>query len=474
MRFQHTSVVCLVVALWGATACAQQTGKKAAPAEASAPLRFPVAGQRLPFYGKVATVEKDGSVQINRYAEMMNAPAGMRQELTEGYFMGIVKDVPGPSLAGARLVRVQITDVGEDEAVQAQVARKAAESLKEGNMVILVRPAGATTARMKQLPDLVPLEEGPPPAAKKNDSADQMKLTQSFNNLKMIGLALHNFHDVYRHFPPATIVGPDNKPWHSWRVLILPFVDQAPLYNQYKFDEPWDGPTNRKLLDKLPPVYSDPVYGENKEYFTHYVAITGDDMAFTSEGADFDGKNIGPAIGGGRGIAQFTDGTSNTLVVGPVGPDRKIPWMKPEDLAVDDRLPGLGKKGGFAAPYKLEKGTVSPFLLADGAVRGILDTIDGKTLHALLTLDGGEAVGEYPTINPPAVRMALTPVIYIMTEANQTTARLVMEAVEQTIMLPGTGLPPGAVPGAPVPARVPLPPPGIRPGGDAVKKIENR
>ena len=465
MSFQRAVIFCLILALCGAPAMAQPGAKKKPAAEAPAPLRFPIAGQRLPFYGKIDKVGKDGSVQISRSAEMLQTAAAVHQELIEGYFIGIVKDAAGPSLEGARLVRVQITDVGEDEVAQAQLPRKAAESLKGEELVMLIRPLGATTARMKLLPDLAPLEQGPPPGARKNDAADQARLAQSFNNLKQIGLALHNFHDVYRHFPPAVIVGPDNKPWHSWRVLILPFVDQAPLYNQYRFDEPWDGPNNKKLVDKLPPVYSDPVYGENRECFTHYVAITGDDMAFTSEGTDFDGKNVGPAIGGGRGIAQFTDGTSNTLVVGPVGPDRKIPWMKPEDVAVDDKFPGLGMKGGFAAPYKLEKGNVSPFILADGAVRGILDTIDGKTLHALLTLDGGEIVGDFPSISPPPLRMALAPVIYIMTEANQTTARLVMEPVEQMFMMPGMGLPPGAAPGPPLPA------PGPRQAGPAIKKI---
>ena len=67
------------------------------------------------------------------------------------------------------------------------------------------------------------------------------------NHLKQIGLALHNYHDTYGSLPPAITRGPDGKPWHSWRILILPWLEQQDIYDRYRFDEPWDGPNNRKL-----------------------------------------------------------------------------------------------------------------------------------------------------------------------------------------------------------------------------------
>src|SRR5262245_42706847 len=70
--------------------------------------------------------------------------------------------------------------------------------------------------------------------------------------LKQFGLALQNYHDTYGSFPPAFVLGPDGRPWHSWRVLILPFMECDPLYREYRFNEPWDGPNNRKLLAKMP------------------------------------------------------------------------------------------------------------------------------------------------------------------------------------------------------------------------------
>jgi len=68
---------------------------------------------------------------------------------------------------------------------------------------------------------------------------------QCSNNLKQIALAFHNYHDTYRTFPPAYIPDEDGNPKHSWRVLILPFLEQRALYEQYNFDEPWDSPNNR-------------------------------------------------------------------------------------------------------------------------------------------------------------------------------------------------------------------------------------
>src|ERR1700677_3496891 len=64
--------------------------------------------------------------------------------------------------------------------------------------------------------------------------------TQSMNNLKQIALSLHSYHDVYKTFPAAAICDKDGKPLLSWRVAISPYVEQLPLYNQFKLDEPWD------------------------------------------------------------------------------------------------------------------------------------------------------------------------------------------------------------------------------------------
>ena len=71
------------------------------------------------------------------------------------------------------------------------------------------------------------------------------------NQLHQIALAIRSYVDAHHALPPLYTTDADGKPLHSWRTLILPFLDQARLYNEYRFDEPWDGPNNRKLAGRL-------------------------------------------------------------------------------------------------------------------------------------------------------------------------------------------------------------------------------
>src|SRR5207244_11694577 len=82
---------------------------------------------------------------------------------------------------------------------------------------------------------------------------------QSANNLKQIALAFHNYHDTFGTFPPAAIYSKDGKPLLSWRVAILPYLDQDALYQQFKLDEPCDSAHNKLLLDRMQPIYLTPV-----------------------------------------------------------------------------------------------------------------------------------------------------------------------------------------------------------------------
>jgi len=428
---QVAAIVSLFIMLSSTPNPAQTNDKKARgdvpKPDVAAPLRFTINPRSPPYFANIDSVNQEGTVQISSNM-MAQIPAELRPEIVEGYYMGVVQKAFGTSLAGARLVRVQVTDVGANSVVRLQIAKPAASELKAGEFIMLFRPVRATTAQLKQLPDLAPLEEGPAPGATKEDR-EILKLNQSFDNLKKIGLALHGFHETFNHFPPASVTGPDEKPWHSWRVLILPWLDHADIYNAYKLDEPWNGSNNKRLLEKMPAVFADPIYGENKDFYTHYVAITGARMAFTAEGAKYDGNanDLSSVYSPGTEGQSITDGSSNSLQVGPVGPERKIQWMKPEDILVDDNFPQLGKKGSFVLPYKTEKGSAAPFLRCDGSVAAILESIDNETFRSLLTIKGGEMIGDYPTITPSGAR---GPVVYIIKEGKKTIARLSMEVLE--------------------------------------------
>ena len=105
---------------------------------------------------------------------------------------------------------------------------------------------------------------------------------------------------------------------HSWRVLILPFLDEQGLYDLYDFSEPWDGPNNSKLLGKMPRIFHCPGRNTGKPTsLTSYVVVRGNDTMF-------------PGPGSVR-IEQVTDRLSDTILAAEVA-NVTIPWTKPEDL----------------------------------------------------------------------------------------------------------------------------------------------
>jgi prepilin-type processing-associated H-X9-DG protein len=199
--------------------------------------------------------------------------------------------------------------------------------------------------------------------------------SQCKNNLKQIGLALHNYNDTYGSFPPAYIADESGKPMHSWRVLILPFLDAAPLYNEYDFSEPWDGPNNSRLLARMPPVYACPSHPTAGSHTTNYAGVFGENCVF--RGAE-------PVT-----IADITDGTSNTIMVGEAV-KASIPWMKPEDVDVTAHA-SLGDPLGFSSDHI----GVVQVLFCDGSVRALSLSVNSNTLKALFTRNGGETVGGF-------------------------------------------------------------------------------
>lgn len=208
-----------------------------------------------------------------------------------------------------------------------------------------------------------------------SSAREAARRAQAMNNLKQIGLAMHNYADVNGSFPPAVLYGPDGKTPYSWRVALLPYLEQAALYEQYKKDEPWDSPNNKQVLAKMPPQFRDPNDAADST-FSSYYALTGPaTIFFGKEGAKF---------------LQILDGTSNTLMF--VEAKRDIPWTKPEDIPYDKDKP-LPKLGGHYA-----QGFIAA--LCDGAVRFISQNVDQTVLRALITRDGGEVLDFLQLDNP--------------------------------------------------------------------------
>lgn len=196
--------------------------------------------------------------------------------------------------------------------------------------------------------------------------------TQSTNILKQIGLAFHNYHDVYTHFPARASIDENGKPLLSWRVHILPFIEQNALYQKFKLDEPWDSEHNKQLISEMPQFYMNPSLNLEPGKTTYLVPV--------GQGTVFEANE-------GLKIRELTDGTSNTIMAVEADADQAVIWTKPDDLKYDPSKPlnGLGniRPGGFNV------------LFCDGSVRLISPAVSEEILKALFTYSGGEPVNSF-------------------------------------------------------------------------------
>jgi prepilin-type processing-associated H-X9-DG protein len=206
--------------------------------------------------------------------------------------------------------------------------------------------------------------------------------TQCRFNLNQIGMALHNYHDKYGSFPPAYVADENGRPMHSWRVLLLPFIEETALYEKYRFDEPWNGPHNKKLADTILPIFNCPSdeHGGtgNASTMTNYVVVVGAETAWPENGA--------------TAFKDFTDGLSKTLLVVEVA-NSGIHWMEPRDLQVLQMAPTVNAKSGQGISSPHTGG--AQVLFADGHVQFITENLSADDLRALLTRHAGDTAAEF-------------------------------------------------------------------------------
>jgi hypothetical protein len=131
------------------------------------------------------------------------------------------------------------------------------------------------------------------------------RVTESSNNLKLIGLGLHNYHDVHDHVPPGATVAAAERQLHSWQTLILPMIDGPLWYTEIRLDEPWDDPVNEAVFRRTVPVYLNP-------------AISDVDPVDGYGISHYAGNCRVLPIGESLALSDITDGTSNTIISGEV------------------------------------------------------------------------------------------------------------------------------------------------------------
>jgi hypothetical protein len=198
--------------------------------------------------------------------------------------------------------------------------------------------------------------------------------TRAEANMRQIGIALHNFESVYGALP-AGYADKTGKPGLSWRVAILPFIEQDGLFKQFKFDEPWNSEHNKALVAKMPPMFAPPDQSTNGYTFAR--GFTGPNTWLPPQAQL--GRPGQPLLG--IKLIQITDDTANTFLVADAG-DAVI-WTKPDEMPfAPNNVPKLG--GVF------DSGTVVG--MADGTTKFIPKGADPKMIANAIQINDGNVV----------------------------------------------------------------------------------
>jgi hypothetical protein len=255
-------------------------------------------------------------------------------------------------------------------------AEELSRRMGPGSLALTVDPSGIRVVNREEFPNLFsPASAGVAvalllPAVQ--SAREAARRAQCVNNEKQMMLAFHNFADTNGHFPRAAIVDKAGKPLLSWRVAILPYIEQNGLYEKFHLDEAWDSPHNKALLDSMPPIYRCPSIPATDKTLAYY-------RVFSGKGAMFEpGVDVK--------LNDIIDGTSNTLALAEtkVG----VPWTKPEDLDFDpaEKNPPMSFVVGSMHPGGFNAG------MADGSIRFFKATMKPELMKALITRGGGEAI----------------------------------------------------------------------------------
>ncbi|MDB5352743.1 MAG: hypothetical protein JWN86_3990 [Planctomycetota bacterium] len=202
---------------------------------------------------------------------------------------------------------------------------------------------------------------------------------QCYGDFKQIALALQNYEATYGSLPPAYLTDSKGRPTLSWRVLILPFMGQDSLYRSFNLSEPWDSPTNIKLLGEMPGVLGCPNRSwDIKSGRTKCVAITG-------PGTMFPGATSAK-------FADVADGLDETIMLAEVE-NLSVPWTAPVDLNIRTMSlrPNDPKTPGISSPHSSPHSSGPAVCSGAGQVAFVPRWISPEEMKALMTIAGHES-----------------------------------------------------------------------------------
>ncbi len=248
----------------------------------------------------------------------------------------------------------------------------------------------------------------------KNQQQETKDRAESLNNLKQIGLAMLNYCAAHKSYPPAVHTAQPQagagelKPLLSWRVLILPYIDELELYKQFKLDEPWDSDNNKKLIEKMPAIFAAPGSKTASQFKTVYLTPRGKNTTFPGE------KPIR--------IKDVTDGTSKTVMVLEAADDKAVVWTKPDDYDVDEKNPSAGlvglRPGVFFCVFCDGATHIVPQNVAPRIVNLLFDRNDGQVIDPAVFAAVAPAAMQPPPQNALGV-VPVRPLAQLTTAMNQ-------------------------------------------------------
>lgn len=213
-------------------------------------------------------------------------------------------------------------------------------------------------------------------------SREPARRTQCKSNLRNLMLALHNYHDEHGHFPPAFTTDKKGNRLHSWRTLLLPYLEQGELYGRVDLSKPWNHPANAAIRETEVSVFRCPSAAIERCQ-TCYVGAMGPSAFFKPDGTT-------------RRMRDLADGTSYTIAITEIPREKTIHWMDPSD---DFSLAFLTQSTGMFTGNGQTSSHHGGFQVAmsDGSVRLVSHNASPELRTAMTTIDGGEDI---ESLNP--------------------------------------------------------------------------